>query len=148
MEKRVLNDEVKRELLGLVPFAAGSTDDFTPPQYLKTGADGGYLIPEEYRPVFKVRSFTVEEKRGVAKLLVNIKDSDDAAVVEAARKVVVGWRNLFDSGSGEEIFFKSAPGGGTDADLFSGIPAAIVGALLFHASRISGIIATEKLSLK
>jgi len=148
MEKHVLTEEVRRELLGLVPFAAGSVDDFTPPQYLKKSAEGEYLIPEKFRPVFKVRGFTVEEKRNVAKILTAIKETDEAVVVEAARKVVTGWKNLFDAGSGNEIVFKAAPDGGADPELFSGIPAAIIGTILFHASKISGIIAAEKLSLK
>jgi len=148
MEKRILTEEIRRELLGLVPFSAGSADDFTPPVYLKKNSEGGYAIPEEFRPVFKVRCFTVEEKRGVTKMLVNIKDVDEESVTEAARKAVVGWKNLFDAGSNEELVFKSSPEGGADPALFSMIPPAVTGALLFHASRISGIIAAEKLSLK
>jgi len=148
MEKRILTEEIRRELLGLVPFSAGSADDFTPPVYLKKNSEGGYAIPEEFRPVFKIRCFTVEEKRAVAKLLVNIKEADEETVTEAARKTVMGWKNLFDAGSNEEVVFKSAPDGSADHTLFSQIPAAVAGALLFHASRISGIIASEKLSLK
>ncbi|MDR2728508.1 MAG: hypothetical protein LBB56_05190 [Chitinispirillales bacterium] len=148
MEKRVLTEDIRRELLGLVPFSAGSSDSFTPPVFLKKNSENQYAIPEEFRPVFKVRCFTVEEKRAVTKLLVNIKEADEGAVTEAARIAVIGWKNLFDAGSGEELVFKPAPDGGADPALFSGIPAAVAGALLFHASRISGIIAAEKLSLK
>ena len=148
MNKRILTEDIRRELFGLVPFSSGSTDDFTPPVFLKKNPEGGYIIPEEFRPVFKVRGFTVEEKRGVAKMLINIKDADDNEVTEAARKAVTGWKNLFDAGTGAEIIFKAAPDGGADAALFSEIPASIAGALLFHASKISGVIAAEKLSLK
>ncbi|MDR0307631.1 MAG: hypothetical protein LBI42_12455 [Chitinispirillales bacterium] len=148
MEKRMLTEDVKRELLGLIPFSAGSTDDFTPPAFLKMNSEGKHIIPEEFRPVFKIRSFTVEEKRGVAKMLIKIKEAEEDAVTEATRKIVTGWKNLFDAGTGAEIAFTGAPDGGADPVLFSQIPAAVAGAILFHGARISGVLAAEKLSLK
>lgn len=148
MEKRVLTEEIRRELLGLVPFSVNSTDDFTPTMFLKKNNNGEFLIPEEFRPVFKIRCFTVEEKRKVTKMLINIKETAEDNVRENTRMVVVGWRHLFDAGSNEEVVFKAAPDGGADPDLFAGIPASVAGALLFHASKISGIIDAEKLGLK
>lgn len=148
MEKRILNDDVRRELLGLVPFSVSSTDEFTPPMFLKKNVSGECLIPEEFRPVFKIRCFSVEEKRNVTKMLINIKDIPEEQVRESTRIVVVGWKNLFDAGSGEEIVFKAASDGGADPVQFSGIPASVAGSLLFHASKISGIIDAEKLGLR
>jgi hypothetical protein len=148
MEKRILTEEVRRELLGLVPFSVNSTDDFTPAVFLKKNGNGEFILPEEFRPVFKIRCFTVEEKRKVTKMLVNIKEAAEETVRESTRTVVVGWKNLFDAGSSQEIVFKPAQDGGADPELFSGIPASVAGALLFHASKISGIIDAEKLGLR
>ncbi len=152
MEKRVLTDEVRKALISKVPFSVSATIEYTPPTYLtKTkdaqGNDLDYVIPEEYRPVFTLRSFTKIEMDTIKKNITTNKSPDERYIRDITRKVIVGWANLFDAGSMQDIEYKSDTTGGCDKDLWDMIPLQVVSEILTYVSQISGLLPTERVGL-
>ena len=140
MADRRLSEETRQQLLGLLPFSVGSTIEFTPERF------GG--VEEEFRPGYTIRGFTQEESTKVKKLLRNVKDANEEELNEYARMIVMGWKNIFDTGTFEEIEYKADPAGGCDKDLFKIFPDTTKGDILFYGVKISGLIDPEKLGLK
>ena len=138
-EKRVLTAEERESLQGLAPFSQSATSEYTPKPYV--------LVAESLRPVFTIRPLTKEKKKAAEKLLANVKDADGDAFTEMARWLVVGWRNLWDAGTGELVVHEGAEDGGTKKELFETLPSAVVSNVLVHAYKISGLLDAEKLGL-
>ena len=150
MEKRMLTPEVRAALLSKIPFSVNATTEYTPKPYMTKVKDpegkdiDEYSIPEEFRPVFTLRSFTKQESYDVKKVC---SKGEEKGIQEWARKSVIGWKNLFDAGTLEEIEYKSDPTGGADKDLFSVIPEHVVADILMYVSSISGILDKDRLGL-
>ena len=106
MEKRMLTPEVRAALLSKIPFSVNATTEYTPKPYMTKIKDSEgkdtdeYSIPEEFRPVFTVRSFTKQESYDVKKVCTK---GEEKGIQEWTRKVVIGWKNMFDAGTLEEI---------------------------------------------
>ena len=139
MAEMRLTEEIREQMLGLVPFSADSTIEHTPDIFKKR------KIPPKYTPIFTVRVFTKEEKLNATKV---VKDSKEEELRECVRKNTVKWENLYDAGNKNEIPFKEDLSGGADKAIFDSLPAIIVGDLLFFLVRISGLADFEKLGLK
>lgn len=145
--KRVMDEETRKKLEGLLPFSVKSTTEFTPSSI-------GEDIPEEYRPVFSIRPFNREEMRSattIFKGLSNDSESGDLEkedkLAECSRKVVMGWKNLFDVGTGEEIEYTQDVNGGADKEKFEMITPDMKASILVESVRISGLLNLSKVGL-
>lgn len=134
-------EEVKAALLGFSPFDANRKFTFTPHPFIRAG------VPEELYPKFTIRTLPKGEHIEVCRLFDNIKDAKESELNEAARKITVGWENLFDSESGEEVEFKADSEGRCDKETFEKLPRIIRGVLLAKSREISGLYGGEKLGL-
>jgi len=136
-----MTEEIRKKMLGLLPFDNSASIDYTPKQYF---ADD---FPEEFRPVFKQRGFSEGEIKDVRRLLKDIEKADDDELNNYARLSVVGWSNLWDVGSMAEIPY-SSNGDGTNKEQFAKLPTTVKGSLLYNAVKISGLIDIDRISLK
>jgi len=146
----MLTPEVRAALLSKIPFSVNATTEYTPKPYMTKIKDSEgkdtdeYSIPEEFRPVFTVRPFTKQESYDVKKVCTK---GEEKGIQEWTRKVVIGWKNMFDAGTLEEIEYKADPSGGADKDYFGTIPEYVVADILMYVSSISGILDKDKLGL-
>lgn len=142
--ERRIDEDVKKQLIGMLPFSSSRQVDFTPEKY--------DCIPEEYRPVFKMRPLTTAEAENVKETLIKMKDLKtidlERRTKEAVRKCLVGWDNFIDIGKEEYIEYKEDAICGCDKELFSAIPTSIIGDMFFYLTKLSGLLDIEKLSLK
>jgi len=146
MSDRILTDEVRELLLGDMPFSASSTIDFTPKQYLKKGADGKLLLPEEFIPVFKVRGFTEKQKNESKRCIKNVEESADQ-IQDLTRMCIDGWSGMYELGSREELVYKEDVNKGVDKELYKRIPEAILTDVFLYICKISGLLDTTLLGL-
>ena len=149
MTKRILDEETRKALLGYVPFSSDCSISFTPEQFLK-------IKDESLRPSFKLRSMTQAEmiqlKRNSSgyhnatpEKLLQIADANLTLI----RGCVIGWENLFDSGSGNEIeFVPAATGSGCDEKLFRILPDWLTVEVMDFVKTISGLSSPEEISIK
>jgi len=143
-EKRVMDEETKKKMHGLLPFSTKSTIKYTPEVY-------GDDVPEDFKPVFTIRPYSREEVKGARKILGSITDNNvekEDELNEWSRKVVVGWENLYDAGSGEEIEYVQDSTGGADKELYDVLPVTVKALILVQAVKISGLLDLSKLGLK
>jgi len=131
-----MTEEIRKKMLGLLPFDNSASIDYTPQQYF---ADD---FPEEFRPVFKQRGFSEGEIKDVRRLLKDIEKADDDELNNYARLSVVGWSNLWDVGSMKKIEYSD------DKEQFLRLPTTVKGSLLYNAVKISGLIDIDRISLK
>lgn len=97
MASKVMDEATREKLKGLLPFSAGSFARVTPSLYDD--------VPVEFRPVFFLRAFT-PETMAARELAIAAKESGRNIMVDALTKSgCVGWENLLDLGTGEEIKF-------------------------------------------
>jgi hypothetical protein len=137
-----LDEKTRKSLLGLMPFTQGGVMDYTPEAYLS--------IPENIRPVFSLRAFTRQESCDIRSMFLNDKYSIEERAeknMENARKVVMGWKNIYDLSTGEPLEYKGSALG-ADKDLFSIFPDVIVSSIFRQASVMSGLLQQEKQGLK
>jgi hypothetical protein len=147
--KRILDEETKKQLLGFYPFGSDQTIEFTPDQLP--------VIKSEYKVSFTVRALRQEEKHQLEVNGGSIKETsttDEVVCIidknkEVFRGCVLGCKNLFDLGSGEEIQYKSAPSGGMDKDIWKSLPdTAMKDQIIRFIRKISGLLSIEMLGLK
>lgn len=136
MSDRSLPPELRQELLSKLPFSVTATVEYTPEMFS--------TITEEYRPVFTMRSWTRVESKVVMSSQGKI---DVEKAREYTRKAVVGWKNVFDAGSGNEIDFVAESSGGCDKALWDALPDTLYVELFKYVSQISGLALREKVSL-
>jgi hypothetical protein len=148
-EKRILDESTRKSLLGYLPFSVSSSVDFTPEQF---GA-----LDENLRPVFYVRSFKQSEIQELRKNYASIGNTKKSEAIQqisddnlqVVRRCLVGWRNLFDAGTGEEIeYTKDTDDNGCDKKIWSTFPVWLVRELMEYIRKISGLTSVEELSLK
>lgn len=133
-------DEVMRDRMkAILPFSLKAVDSFTPEIYGE--------LPEEFRPSFKIRPFTVGEKKEIT-TAASRGGMQNAEQLDKIRKVLVGWEKLFDSATLEVIEYRAETDGGCERKLFDALPQCLMIEILNHAIKISGLLSAEKLSLK
>lgn len=150
MTKRILDEATRKALQGYTPFSCDATTLHTPEVFEKSN------IPKEFHPVFKIRclkqSELVQLKANFASILKDPSDTNNNAVSEAnsqiIRACVLGWDNLYDSGTGDLIEPKMDTNGGVDKDQWAKLPVWIVTDLFEKVRLISGISKVDNLSLK
>lgn len=136
MSDRSLPPELRQELLSKLPFSSTSTIEYTPEMF--SG------ITEEYRPVFVMRSWTRMEAKVVMSSQGKI---DPEKAREYTRRALLGWHNIFDTGSGSEIVYVADPSGGCDKGIWDALPDTLYVDLFKYVSQISGLALREKVSL-
>lgn len=151
MSEHKMTPELRKKMLTRLPFSRNSSIEHTPAPYLvkeqdEEGKDTDeFAIPEEYRPVFKVRPFSTEEKAKLGK--VTNKSIDEASLRDLVRANIVGVEKLFDAGSMEELPFKGDQNGGMDKGLFDSLPVMVIRDLFVFISGISGLSTDERAGL-
>ena len=140
-----MTPEVKEFLTSRVPFSPNAVIEYTPPTFLKE-VEGKRVLPEEFIPVFKLRSLRRAEKDSLRKALQKIEEKQDE-IKNVCRKAVLGWTRLFDAGTMEPYEYKEDPAGGCELESFAGLPMSVITDLCFYLSKISGLIDIDKLGL-
>lgn len=128
--KHQLDAETKKRLAGLLPANSDFSIEFTPPAYDK--------IEEEYRPIFTLKPWSEKEVTSIAKKI-NKTPDDEAYMIDIIRQNVIGWSNMLNISTEEDVPFESADDGGVSPTLFQLIPKAIKVELFQEMARISGI---------
>lgn len=154
-EIREISAETKKALQGLAPFSTTSTIEFTPKGYeIKVKDSEGkdteeYMIPEEVWPLFKMRPWTKLEASRIRKSMPKYANSkDDTEIREYVRKVIVGWDNLVDAGTGDVMDYEEEETGGASKEIFDCFPSSLITDLLNKALTISGIVDMERVGLR
>lgn len=153
MEKRILDEATKKALQGYNPFSPNATVEVTPPEYNFVGV--------EWQPKFSIRCMTKDEKAEYISIYSNVKkdektgeapDSEWKAIGDKIEKIylqcLMGWRDLFDSGTGEEIVYIPYTEGGDPQKHWDMLPAWIQVFISGQIKKISHLTPIEKLSLK
>jgi hypothetical protein len=105
MAKRVWDEETKKKLSGLLPFAPGSFIRWTPDPFL--------FLPEGERPVFHVCPFDADTRKKIQEAAAAGAFSDQTCV-DALKQAVPYWENLPDMGTMEDVpygDFEALPAG-------------------------------------
>lgn len=143
-----LDEATRQKLLTRLPFSRNSTIDFTPKVYLTKALDANgveteeFEIPEEYRPVFKCRPFSIQDKAKIKD-----KNPDDKVLKEVIRKNIIGLEQMYDAGTMEEITFKADEDNCMSLDQFETIPVMIQRELFSFIAGISGLSSYERSGL-
>lgn len=125
-----LDDNTIRKLCGLMPATTTFSIKFTPKCFNE--------VEEEYRPVFILEPWTKGEIRAIASV-VNDNSKYEEYFNEQLRKKIVGWDNLIDLSTCDEIDYKSDPEGGVSKELYKLLPDQVLVELINELSSISGI---------
>jgi hypothetical protein len=140
-EKRILDEETRKKLLGYTPFSSSCSLFFTPEKF-------DTIEDTSLRPVFEIRAMRQEEitqlktnSMGYSgssspETLTNIANLNKKLILSCVR----GWTNLFDSGSGEEVLFTE--------DALNYLPNWLINSITDHVRKISGLTLAEDLGLK
>lgn len=140
-ERRILDEATRRQLQGYTPFSSEVTVSFIPEEFDN--------IPDAtIRPVFTLSPFTQAQKDQIS---INSKEySPDmpqekifeiaAANKNVLRGCVKGWKNFYDSGTGEEIEFSK--------ENFEVLPGFIISGIRKEVEKISCLSEPTKLGLK
>ncbi len=130
----VMTPELQDELLGLLPYETEATVEFTPPCYKRD------TFPVALRPVFELRQMKDTTKKKIVEWQKKPSALTDEAVRDMARYHVVGWSNLRNVATNEEIPFESAASDtGAKLALFRMLPQKPVVEILFYLCRMAGI---------
>lgn len=96
--KRIYDDATRKAMAGLLPFAEGS--------YATAGLDCFDHLPEDVRPVFRIRDLSAQQLLRVRKAT---EEEMPGLMVEILQEGVMGpWENLVDSAFEEIAFSKEA----------------------------------------
>jgi hypothetical protein len=140
-----MTPEVKAFLTSRVPFSSSTVVEYTPQAFLKE-SDGNKVLPDEFIPVFKLRSLRRDERDKLRKALTNVDINQDS-IKDICRKCVLGWDKLYDAGTTELYPYVEDVAGGCAQDAFGNLPMSIVTDICFYLSKISGLIDIDKLGL-
>lgn len=94
-KSRIMDDETRRKLLGLLPFAPGASIPFTPAALQNVG--------QAFRPVFLLRPYEQKERIYLADHLKSGTYDKNAVAVAMENSGVVSWSNFVSLPDGEEI---------------------------------------------
>jgi hypothetical protein len=136
-----LDAKYRKALLGLMPFSQEGTLDYTP--------EGFDELPEEIRPVFKLRAL----KRGEIQTVKDITFDDKIKIkieklIKAIRPAILGWDKVYDLATGNLIPFEASEDGGPTKELWERMPDTITTLLYREISVMSGLQKAEKQGLK
>jgi hypothetical protein len=147
MSKRILDEAMKAALLGVSPLSSSSKINFTPPVFSKIE------IKDEFKPVFQLRGLTVEEKQLLDELVSssvkadNDKEAWNKKAFALTKGLIVGWQNVFEVGTGDELDFIGESGSCTSS-LFDMLPVIIKNQLFSRVMQMHGLMDTTKMGLQ
>ena len=147
MEKRVLTDEMRAQLIGAMPFSSDSRFPFSPSEFLTK------KIPTEFIPCFSLRALTRPEQLKVNRALLlhrqGITPIDaNEEYLDTIRKTIMDFKNIFDVSDGKEIEFEADTSGACSSTCFVLLPMSLVMTIGSQVQRISGLIDLERMGLK
>lgn len=143
MEPITLTPEIKQAMLGLLPFSIDAKIEFVPERFSQRPG-----VPPSMIPTFILRPLAVNEKKEALKLVKNLSTANEEDLSERTRKNVIGWKNLFDLSTGQEMAFVADNAGAAKKELFEQVPRTIVGDILFYLVKVAGLVDIEILSLR
>ena len=146
MKKNIMTKEVREQLLGILPMSVDAVHKFTPKQFDD--------VPEEYKPVFEIKQYTNSDVIGIKSLIYrglnepqetgkttntkakSIKKFTESSQddLEFLKKSLVGWSNLINLDTGEQIVFDDT------IEMLEMIPEVIRREIFKEAVRITGFI--------
>lgn len=151
-ESPLFNDEVKKQLIGLLPFDEEATDEYTPKPFEK--------VPEEFRPVFSLRPLKPVEKERMSlyiNKLSNMEGDEDRTkelsdlndkMNDIVRQCIMGVKNLYDLGTQKLIEYSADEKGGLSKDLWRKIPESVKTNIYYRVNGISGLFYSESVALR
>jgi hypothetical protein len=129
-DKIVLDEEMKKRLSGLLPTNSDFTVNITPSCY-----DG---IEEQFRPVFTLRPLNNKQLNDITKNLQTIA-KDDSKALNILKGQIVGWSNVMNISTCEEVPFESDSDGSISNNLFNMLPKPVLSSLVVSLLNISGL---------
>jgi hypothetical protein len=149
----LFNDDVKKQLIGLLPFDEDATENYTPSSFDK--------VPEEFQPVFVIRPLKQLERERMSLYINKLSSMEETAdtkqkeIVELndkmndiVRQCVVGMRNLYDLGNQKLIDFEADENGGLSKSIWRRIPEAVKTNIYYRVNGISGLFYSESVALR
>lgn len=130
LKKRVLDDETRRKLSGLLPATSKYVINFIPDCFKD--------VPVDFKPTFNISPYTMEEMKELASIS-DRKMSDEESeeyAIDIARKHVVGFSNLIDISNNEEIKAEK-DGDGISKDQFNKFPRNLILEIIKELTAIS-----------
>ena len=148
----VITDEIKKQLIGLLPFDADATEEYTPTPFEK--------VPEKFRPVFTIRPLKQVERERMS-LYINklaVMESMETKQKESMelndkmndiiRQCVVSFGNYYDIGTKKLIKYQEDATGGLSKQLWHGVTEAVKTNLYYRVNGISGLLYNEAVTLR
>lgn len=132
-EKRIMTDEIRRQLSGLLPFGPGSSIPLIPDPFQK--------VEEAFRPTLFMRGLAPAVQREVnAKIKARTLDRDDMVKAlsdgEDNVRALASWENLLDLGTGQPIPFGK--------DLIANLPDHTLVWAFDKATELTGMLPLER----
>lgn len=128
--KRILDEETKRKLAGILP----ASSDFTVTVTLDVHKD----IDEQFKPKFKVSPYSNKELKDVINNSQILKDEAlDHFANESIRMHIKDITNLINISTGEVIPFTKDSDGGCSKELYDSLPIIVKNQLMTLISQIS-----------
>ena len=94
-------------------------------------------VPDEFKPIFKLKAFTVE----AAKKFKDIpEDEQDSAFEEIVRSHLVGWKNVIDLSTGKEYKFEAKEDGTCSDAKYYTLPIGLRANILNHLYQLAGLV--------
>lgn len=139
MERIELTPEIRKQLMGSLPFSNSARHRFVPEIFKD--------IPEKYTPVFYLRPFTKSQSERI-QIMMKKNDFNEKEIDNLLRYAVVGWENLFDIGDESYVEFESDTDGGVKKAIWDRVPETIKREFVNELMIISGLVRAEQLGLK
>lgn len=148
----IFNDEVKKQLIGLLPFDEEATDEYTPASFEK--------VPDEFKPVFVIRPLKPVEKDRMSlyiNKLANMENEGSKAkeltelndkMNDIIRQCVMDIKNLYDLGTERLIHYGKDESGGLSKCIWEKIPESIKTNIYYRVNGISGLFYSESVALR
>lgn len=150
MEQEHLTENVREQMLGLLPFDNDAVDIFIPKEYSK--------LPSLFQPIFYLKPWNQSEKEQSLVIIEKLEKTTtqnekikiNQELNELTRKKIVKIERLYDVGKKE--FINCQENNDSENDCISSIvwakiPDTIKSTLYFRISTISGLIKNEVLGL-
>jgi len=136
-----LTPEIKKDLMGLMPFSQKGTVSIIPEAYIDKG------IPLDACPKFTQRAYTRKEFNEIMDKLDGKAKTGDPMFLEWGRKSIKAWEGIIDLATDEPIDFEGDENGNPKPEKWDLIPPLIQKNIFENAMKISGLVFVEKRGL-
>ena len=138
----ILTEDVKKAMLGLMPMSQGATIEYTPRAYKNS------RIPEDFRPVFEIESFTKAECNEINQAYKTSEGLSEAKRDRITRKRVKNWKSVWELSTSQQIVYDGSEESGCHGECYSKLTDAQRMDLFDEISRISGLMVLEQSALR